>query len=288
MIDVYWWSRKRDFKAKRENFGDILVPYLLERTTLEKYQWTLPNNNRYLRVLNKKYHYLIIGSIMRKATEHSIVWGAGIMFQDSKVRKAKFLLVRGPKTRNRLLELGYKVPAKYGDPALLISMFNKPSKEKKYKLGIVPHFLDHEEVLKMYKGNKSVKIIDLLTNDPQEVIDKINDCERIISSSLHGIICGHALGIPSLWMKVSDKLIDDFKFYDYFESVGIDYNLIIPFKKVSFADLKNFFDENEQQSLPVKSCLKKRVNDLIETFPFKKSKQFKKAISQHFQDEKLF
>lgn len=282
MINVYWWSRARDLNETLENFGDILVPYLLDKTTSEKYRWMIPNNNRYLRIFNKKHHYLIIGSILRKATNHSIIWGAGIMFKDSKVAKAKFLLVRGPRTRKRLMELGYNVPLRYGDPALLISLFNKPLKEKRYQLGIIPHYLDHQEVQHMYGDNKSIKIIDLLTNDPQKVIDEMNNCEKILSSSLHGIICGHALGIPSLWMKISDKLLDDIKFYDYYESMDINYALNISFKKSSLEELIQIFVDNEKKSLPTKRKINERLSDIVDTFPFKKSKSFKNALSMHF------
>lgn len=278
MINVYWWSRVKENNEELENFGDILVPYLLDRTTEQKYSWIIPNKNRTLRILNKNWHYIIIGSILRRATEHSIIWGAGIMFRDSMVPKAKFLAVRGPLTRKRLIELGHMVPEKYGDPALLISLFHISKTKKKYKIGIVPHFLDYDEVMAKFGDNKDICVIHLLTNNPQETIDAIDNCEKIVSSSLHGIIVAHALKIPALWLKVSDKLRDDIKFYDYYSSLNIDIREIIYFNFSSLEEIETIFKTYNNISSPKKENLDILINNLIETFPFKKSKNFKNAI----------
>lgn len=283
MIDVYWWSRVRENNEDFENFGDVLVPYILDRSTNTKYKWIIPNNNRVLRIFKRKRHYFIIGSILRKVTEHSIVWGAGIMFHNSIVRKATFLAVRGPKTRNRLLDLGYQVPERFGDPGILISLFNSPKVDKNYKLGLIPHFLDFKEAVKIYGDNKSIKIINLLSNDPQAVIDEINDCEKVVASSLHGVIVAHALKIPCLWIKISEKLLDDIKFYDYYESMNINYTLSIPFKNYSLNEFDKIFEENSKLVLPSIINFNDRITDLIETFPFKKSVVFKRAVKEYFE-----
>lgn len=282
MIDVFWWSRVRENNEELENFGDCLVPYLLERTTTEKFRWIVPNKNRTLRVFKKKKHFMIIGSILRRATEHSIIWGAGIMFPNSTVPKAEFRLVRGPLTRQRLLNLGYKVPEKYGDPALLISLFKYPKADKNFKVGIVPHYLDYAEVIEIYSKNSEIKVINLLTNNPQNVIDEMMDCELLLSSSLHGIIVGHALKIPTLWMKISDKLGDDIKFHDYYGSVKMNYSIEIPLQTYTLKDLTDIFINYHDLALPKKQNIDKLVADLIETFPFKKSKIFQDATVRYF------
>ena len=122
MVDVYWWSKARFENGSKENFGDALVPFLLNKMTKRKFRWSRPRKKKHFGVFKKK-HYLMIGSIIRLANSQSIVWGSGIINSTENVRDAKFLAVRGPLTRKRLLDLGYSVPDKYGDPALLLAYF---------------------------------------------------------------------------------------------------------------------------------------------------------------------
>jgi hypothetical protein len=145
--------------------------------------------------------------------------GSGIINRREKINpNAKWKFVRGPYTRKRVLELGGKCPEIYGDPALLLPLIVDPSK-KEFDVGYVPHKIDFAFIFNNFK-NKN--IISLNTRNYKNVIDKITKCEKIISSSLHGIICAHAYGIPAAWVASNNKLKgDDIKFKDYFESVGI-------------------------------------------------------------------
>jgi len=53
------------------------------------------------------------------------------------------------------------------------------------------------------------------------VVDAINTCRYVASSSLHGLIVANAYGIPAVWTTFADTLAgDDTKFFDYYESVG--------------------------------------------------------------------
>ena len=70
------------------------------------------------------------------------------------------------------------------------------------------------------KESEGVKVINVLGEDVNSFVDQILECEVILSSSLHGIICGDAYGVPSYWIKLSDDVLGNgFKFKDYFESV---------------------------------------------------------------------
>lgn len=285
MLDVYWWSKARFENSKLENFGDALVPYLLQNSTSEEFQWVRPNTKTKFKFFKRK-HYLIIGSIISAATTHSIVWGSGIIHSKEKVKKAKFLAVRGPKTRDRLLELGYELPEVYGDPALLLALFFKQQTEDiKYEYGIVPHYVDYEYVKEQYSKFENIKIINLLTDDVEDVVNQFIQCKHILSSSLHGLIVAHAFRIPALWTKVSDKLTgDDIKFQDYFSSVGLKTSEHIEFKQYDFNELKTIFEEQQTSSLPSIENLNKIIKDLTRTFPFQKTKKFKLLVKSYFEN----
>lgn len=283
MFNVFWWSKPKLRNEEYENFGDFLVPYLLSKTTTEKFRWVKPNTANKLEIFRKR-HYFVIGSILHFATDRTIVWGAGIIASDIPVKNAKFLAVRGPKTRKKLLELGYKVPPKFGDPAVLLALFKSDYHiEIKYKIGVVPHFVDFKKASKVFADRKEVNLINVLTKDPENVLNAISQCEFILSSSLHGIIVSHALGIPSIWVKISNELYgDDIKFYDYYESVGIEQPRKIPFASLDIGELEKTFMKNKNSCLPDKEKLDLVIKDLIETFPFKKSKEFRKRIHSYF------
>lgn len=54
-----------------------------------------------------------------------------------------------------------------------------------------------------------------------DIIDQINECEFIISSSLHGLIISDAYNIPNVWAVFSDKIVGgEFKYKDYYASVN--------------------------------------------------------------------
>ena len=282
MIEVFWWSKIKYEDSKYENFGDYLVPFLLEKFTNQKFKRVEPNTDYKFRWFKKK-HYFIIGSILSSATSHTIVWGAGIIKRDEFVQSAKFLLVRGPLTRKRLLSLGYAIPEKYGDPALLLALLNQNKTSKKFKLGIVPHYVDFEKANNVYKNEINVTVIDLCTNNPQSIIDSISDCDFILSSSLHGLIVSHTLNIPALWVKISNKLYgDDVKFQDYYESLDLVNVKPIEFKHYKNDEIHELFSNFKTQAMPSRSNINKLITDLVETFPFKKSVEFKRLIKKYF------
>lgn len=208
-IYIYWFNGK-------VNFGDSINLYIIKNLSKKKPIWIYP-----------KYwlsdNYLCIGSILQEASRNSLVWGSGFISDNiSQVKKPKKIYaVRGPKTRQKLLDLGIDCPKVYGDPALLLPKIYSPKIEKKYKLGIIPHYVDKgHSWLKCLEDEKDIKLLDIQEHDPLKFIDDLLSCKNIASSSLHGLIVSDAYGIPSIWIKLSNNIVgDDFKFYDYFESV---------------------------------------------------------------------
>lgn len=175
-----------------------------------------------------KNNYLMIGSTLTLlCSRKSIVWGAGVIDPTAELpeKPRKVLAVRGPLTRKYLLERGIQCPEVYGDPALLVPYVYSPKIEKRYKLGIIPHYDDYDSSsLDKFRDNKEIKFIKMEGYDKwTDVVDDILACERIVSSSLHGLIIAEAFGIPNLWVEVKGELLGGhFKFHDFFCSIKKD------------------------------------------------------------------
>lgn len=203
------------------NWGDKLNPYLAEAISGKKilhradiYPWP-----------PCPIHYWI-GSHLSAALSdtNAIIWGAGFISYDVPFigRSRSPHAVRGWLSAERLKKKGVEPPNVVGDPALLLPRFYVPKKsEKRYSLGIIPHCFEWNEPFFVEARKWSNTLMIDITGNIEDVVNKINTCDRIISSSLHGIICADSYGIPSLWLHASDKPRGDgFKFRDYFTSVG--------------------------------------------------------------------
>tara|TARA_R100000935_G_C2813252_1_gene156042 strand:- start:172 stop:993 length:822 start_codon:yes stop_codon:yes gene_type:complete len=220
-IPLFYWSEIKFIFKEKENYGDLLSKYLVEKISGKKVKWVHPKKQPWFK-LNKK-NYLAIGSIIHHSTKNSIVWGSGIIDRNQKVSKADFRAVRGPRTRDFLLNLGYDCPKIYGDPALLLPAFYNPTVKKKYRLGVIPHYHDFYLAKEIFGSTSDVLVINLMTMDVEDVTRQILSCEKSISSSLHGLIVSQAYNIPCVWVEFSKKLFGDgVKFTDYFESVAIE------------------------------------------------------------------
>lgn len=168
--------------------------------------------------------YLVVGSTLHWANQNTIVWGPGFISVNRRMKHQPKELhaVRGPRTHEILTAQGIVCPKVFGDPALLYPRFYKPNRiVKKYKLGIIPHYIDRAlPIVKTFQDNYGIHIINI-RGSINQVVDDICSCERVASSCLHGLICADAYGVPSTWIKFSDKVLGKgFKFRDYFASVG--------------------------------------------------------------------
>lgn len=208
------------------NLGDDLNWYLVKKLQRKKIS-LLKAPILDLCSFFKEDNYLIIGStITWMANEKTVIWGAGVMDEDQplKAKPKKVCAVRGPLSRKYLLEKGVNCPEVYGDPALLMKYFYKPNAKKRYKLGVIPHYIDFKSgKFDALKNNSDVLFIKMQDyKSVQDVIDQIASCEMILSSSLHGLILSETYDVPNIWMKVSDNIAGGaFKYLDYYESMGI-------------------------------------------------------------------
>lgn len=223
IILAYWYHSKKC----RNNWGDALNPVLIgeisgkQPVNLRKYPFNIKN----IPV------YAVIGSILggvylnKFGKNRLVVWGTGSISVNSRLKTVprEICAVRGPLTREILINQGFDCPEIYGDPALLYPKFYSPPKTKKYKLGIIPHYMDKNLVPEHLKDEPDVSIINI-QGGINQVVDEICKCQRIASTSLHGLIAADAYGVPSSWIRFHDKTVvgGDWKYRDYFYSVGRD------------------------------------------------------------------
>ena len=247
---LYWHNRI-------QNFGDSINPLIMSHLTGKRVKWVMPS-------YFYAPHLISIGSILEKSSKNSIVWGAGFISQESSLNEIpkKVCAVRGPRSRKRLLEYGVECPEIYGDPVLLLPKMYSPKIEKKYELGIIPHYIDKDNAwIQSIEGSKEIKIIDLQKKDLLDIVDDILSCKKIASSSLHGVITADAYNIPSVWIKFSNRVYGEgFKFLDYFESVGRRDKM--PFVIESKTKLADIFDQFYQYTIDID------LEKLLEAAPF--------------------
>lgn len=193
------------------NLGDAINPILYKYITGE---------NCVLTHKDAGGKIIPCGSIVQEARPFDFIWGAGSMYPDIKLYcdvTTQVLATRGPLTSELLYKYTKNVCDVYGDPALLISKYIKPH-PKKREFGIIPHYTDRDYV----RNNPylSKYFIDIMGN-VRDTIDRLTECQFIISSALHGIICAEAYNIPAIWVEFSDNVSGKgFKFRDYYEGTN--------------------------------------------------------------------
>jgi len=266
MIPMYWWEgyhglqtvMRRISHGKKPyvfNFGDQLSPLVVSLLSGQRIQHS-----------TSSYKLLALGSIFFSLRDHDIVWGSGLIkpshvaFAASR-KMVKYAAVRGPKTRDILISHGIDCPEIYGDPALLLPSLIKNDVEKRYTIGLVPHFY-HYDAFKEKLGNKyNFKLIDV-ERPYDAVVRDILSCEIILSSSLHGLIIGEAYGIPSLLLTMSEPSQDDiFKFEDYFHGTK---------RSLKFVNFSRIHNLNQLANIALSSTelLSYNTNPLLSSFPF--------------------
>lgn len=270
VIDGYIFTRRG--KWTHNNLGDDLSIPLIEELTGKKI---------FLKKdVGVKRHLLCIGSIIERYTSaDSIIWGSGAIYGDRDLTYTpkRVYAVRGPYTKRFLEKQGIQCPNIYGDPALLLPYIYNPPIIKKYKLGIIPHYVDYDLLhVKNFRDTHPEILFISFKNYTswKDVICQIKSCEHIISSSLHGLIISDAYGVPNIRVKFSHAITGgDFKYKDYYGGVGRKYVDAIDFtKEIDLSTISSLFDNYT----PIKYNAKR----LLQSFPYpsKLAPKFKKII----------
>lgn len=218
IIKLYWCRGKGRSDPNQQNFGDYLSPILVEMASGQAVRYAPID----------QADMIAVGSIMdreRKAKRFLIprrlhVWGTGTDAADRRFSsRHHYHAVRGRKTLAQIEGLAGKTPA-LGDPGLLAARWweGRPRPRKRYTLGVIPHYVDkNHPILNHLKTAGSICLIDVLW-PVEDVIRTVQECEFILSSSMHGLIVSDAFGIPNRRLRLSAGLISDYKFEDYYSA----------------------------------------------------------------------
>jgi len=211
-MKVYYYKNPGEWAL---NWGDIIAPDIIAHFSKSK-KLEVTNDNKHNKLVS-------VGSVMNAVQPYDFVWGTGVIKPGiiGGSGSASIYAVRGPKTRDELIKNGIKCPAIYGDPALLYPQIYTPEKiEKTHEWGLIPHYIDvnHPGVEKLKQ--RGFKIIDILAGK-KEFVDQLHSVEKVLSSSLHGLIAADSYGIPNARISFTDKIVGgDFKYMDYSLSVN--------------------------------------------------------------------
>lgn len=234
-----------------DSLGEVIIRFLLDQRGIDI------NAS-----VSRTKHFYCVGTNIHGGWQSATIWGSGIYPSETEAmaflhkivrRKLDIRAVRGPLTKQVLEKYGYKCPAVFGDPAVLMPMIYNPTKEKKYEYLVIPQFIKEQE---FRDNHPNLRIVSMNTNDYEHVIDEIVSSNIVYTSSLHGIILAEAYGVPAVFYRGLPKF-KDFKYYDYYYSTGR--------KDIKIAE--TFEEALTMKPLPLPDFTKMR-QDLLESFPY--------------------
>jgi hypothetical protein len=209
-LKVFWYPCGR----RHGNFGDMLTPLLLDYFNVA-YEWAPL----------ERAELVGIGSLCEKipASFKGTIWTSGNLSggHRNQFPEAHVVALRGRLTQERT-QCSTLDGVLLGDGGLLCHLLASPTR-KRFKLGIVPHYVDHDHtILREIAGSSAEICVIDICDEAHSVIRRVSQCENILSSSLHGLILADSLGMPNRWLEAFGEVIGaGFKFRDYYSGFGI-------------------------------------------------------------------
>lgn len=193
---TYWWRGT-------PNFGDVLAKAIIDNLTPHTAAWTPA----------RAADLVVTGSIATMLPDGWRGTAVGIGWARPEPRdlsRARVLALRGTLSADV-----YGRPVEVlGDPGLLAPYLVKRA-EPRFGLVTVAHWQD-TQLRERYPDAAHVDVRD----DPMTVLSVIGRADRVVSSSLHGIIVADAYGIERRWETFPLVQGGGFKFRDYGSVVG--------------------------------------------------------------------
>lgn len=244
-INLLYWRPKSG-----DNVGDYLSKVVFD--------WCVKKYGLSTRCLITK-RICMIGSVLSFiGGGKTTVWGTGLMDENAicavinKDKKARLDIraVRGPKTYDVLIKNGMTVEKIFGDPAILLPLIYKSkAKMQKGKTLIIPHHSRFEKYASRYND-----VIDTYTADYKQFIDEIVSSEKVVSSSLHGLIIAESYGVPAVFL--NDYPGTRFKYEDYYLSTGR-----------STFPMADSVEQAMNVAGEINPCIASMQSSLLESFP---------------------
>jgi pyruvyltransferase len=207
--NLYYWRKKLPFvNIYRDNFGDYLSRVVVEHVLKTE------------GIKNMRAHnsFSAIGSILHKMEPYSTIWGSGVngkieLTQEIKknIKTLDFRAVRGRGTLRVISDLGLDTSGiAMGDPALLLKdlLTGFDFLPISNKISWLPNLND-----KNRSYQSGLNYINPLW-DWQRVLKEILTSERLITSSLHGLILAETYGVECRCV-LPQKSETVFKYNDY-------------------------------------------------------------------------
>ena len=223
-----FWSRGRE-----RNAGDWFSPLICERLSGRRIRYADPRTCDLVAVGS------VLGRLNRSHPLHRLglarrldVWGTGSLRADDRLQTAHRLhAVRGRLTARSCAQLEAAPSGaeavfspRLGDPGLLAHLLLDRPIAKRHGTGVVPHLMDrgHPALDAFLFTAPYARVLDIRMSVP-DLLAEIARCERILSSSLHGLVFADALGIPNRWIILSGALQGGrHKFDDYYSAFAIE------------------------------------------------------------------
>ena len=220
------------FYCRSQNFGDALNPLIFERVLGISVRYAKKRRAELCGIgslLDALVRAPSIASLLTRTCLPPIhVFSSGFMFPlpSPRVRPLRAMVihaVRGRQTYQQLVDLGVLTQGQgvaYGDAGLFAPLLLERAVPKRYFCGIIPHVVERNcaEIGMLSATIPNSVVIDF-GQPPLDVLNQMASCEVIASSAMHGLIVSDALGIPNIWMEVSDRIAGGrHKFNDYYSA----------------------------------------------------------------------
>lgn len=204
-------GRRLPFRRLVNNFGDLLGPEIVAAILAQR-------GIRSEDAIEDR-RLLSVGSVLRLAGDGDVIWGTGVngksLDQPYGFTSLDVRAVRGPLTREFLLDRGQDVPEVYGDPGLLTGLLWPRETVGRPELAtdtlIVPNLNDWSS----YRRGPNVLYP---RTDLRDCIARIASAEFVIGSSLHAIVLAESFGIPARFIASGHE--PAFKYEDYYLGSG--------------------------------------------------------------------